>query len=276
MLNAQSLSTCRPSSNSSRRQFRAFQTRRHRERRTTHSLQVILAATKQEPFFPPTVSETKARFAGLHTTPIPAVYSTVVLELLVQQHFMRYNKKYKYDPIFALGFVSAFDQILEGFESPAKDDIFSAYLKSLDEDPKKYRSDAAKLETACQELNGSLDELISDASKNSNLLKSSLARIGENAKNGDFYYTKFFAIGLFRVLELTGFKDPKALERLVKMINGNLEFVNRDLKLYKNILTKLSAAKEMMKELTEREKKRAVEREASKAKADIAEESQQT
>lgn len=73
-----------------------------------------------------------------------------------------------------------------------------------------------------------------------------------------------------------GFKDPKALERLVKMINGNLEFVNRDLKLYKNILTKLSAAKEMMKELTEREKKRAVEREASKAKADIAEESQQT
>jgi len=208
------------------------------------------------------------------------VYSTVVVELLVQQHFMRYNKKYKYDPIFALGFVSAFDQILEGFDSPAKDDIFNAYLKSLDENPSTYRSDATKLESACRELNGNLDDLVSDEIKNSNLLKSSLTRIAENAKNGNFYYTKFFAIGLFRVLELTGFKDPKALERLVKMINGNLEFVNRDLKLYKNILTKLSAAKEMMKEVTEREKKRAAERESSKSaeapsdSADVAEESQ--
>ena len=63
---------------------------------------------------------------------------------------------------------------------------------------------------------------------------------------------------------LSGFKDPKALERLVSVINGNLEFVNRDLKLYKNILTRLSAAKEMMREVTEREQKRSAEREASK------------
>lgn len=64
------------------------------------------------------------------------------------------------------------------------------------------------------------------------------------------------------------------------MINGNLEFVNRDLKLYKNVLTKLSAAKEMMKEVTEQEKKRSAEREASKGQSssseDVAEESQQT
>lgn len=100
--------------------------------------------------------------------------------------------------------MSAFDQILEGFDSPAKKDIFTAYVKSLDENPDKYRSDASKMETACQELNGNLDDLISDDSKSGNLLKSSLISIAENAKNGDFYYTKFFAIGLFRVLELTG------------------------------------------------------------------------
>jgi len=76
----------------------------------------------------------------------------------------------------------------------------------------------------------------------------------------------------------TGFKDPKALERLVKMINGNLEFVNRDLKLYKNILVRLSAAKELIKEMTDREQKKAAERDASKAEgveSDISE-SQQT
>ena len=110
--------------------------------------------------------------------------------------------------IFALGFVSAFDQILEGFDAPSKDDIFSAYLKSLDEDPSRFRNDATRLEGACQEVNGNLDDLLSQENSNSNLLKSSLTGIAENAKNGEFYYTKFFAIGLFRVLELTGDTAP--------------------------------------------------------------------
>lgn len=181
-----------------------------------------------------------------------------------------------------MGFVSAFDQILEGFDSPAKDDIFSAYVKSLDEDPSLYRSDAVKLETACKELGSDLDALLSDENQNGNLLKSSLDAVAESASNGHFYYTKFFAIGLFRVLELTGFesfqkvswilllgfKDPKALERLVKKINVSLEFVNRDLKLYKKVLTRLSAAKEMMKEVTEREKKKSAEREAAASQQD--------
>ena len=50
---------------------------------------------------------------------------------------------------------------------------------------------------------------------------------------GDFLYTRFFAIGLFRLLELTKAKDPKALEALVKSMNVSIESVNRDLTTYK-------------------------------------------
>lgn len=178
---------------------------------------------------------------------------------------MRYNSKYKYDPIFALGFISAFDQILEGFEAEAKEDILGAYLKSLDENSAVYKSDSASLEAACKELDGGLDSLLSEDGDVNNMLKKSLKSIAENAKNGEFYYSKFFAIGLFRVLELTGFTDPKALERLVGSIGLNLDFVNRDLKLYKTILTKLSAAREMVKEVTDREKKKAAARESAAA-----------
>eukprot|EP00210_Caulerpa_lentillifera_P002784 g2659.t2 len=178
---------------------------------------------------------------------------------------MRHNKNYKYDPIFALGFMSAFDQILDGFESAAKEDILEAYLKSLDENPAIYKSDAIKLETACKELDGGLDSLLSEDENfdNNNLVQKSLKSIAESARNGDFFYSKFFAIGLFRVLELTGFTDPKALERLVDSIGLNLDLINRDLKLYKTILEKLSAAREMVKEVADRERKKAAERESS-------------
>jgi hypothetical protein len=52
-------------------------------------------------FSPPTVSETKKKFIENYTKPIPAIYSTVVQELLVQQHFARYNIKYQYDEVRA-------------------------------------------------------------------------------------------------------------------------------------------------------------------------------
>lgn len=43
------------------------------------------------------MSETKARFLAEYDRPVPAMYETVLQELLVQQHFLRYNKKYQYD-----------------------------------------------------------------------------------------------------------------------------------------------------------------------------------
>ena len=46
-------------------------------------------------------------------------------------------------------------------------------------------------------------------------------------------YSKFLAIGLFRLLELSGAKDPKALETLVNSLNVRVVAVNRDLLTYK-------------------------------------------
>eukprot|EP00210_Caulerpa_lentillifera_P002783 g2659.t1 len=265
-MNQGGLVSCRSSAIGQKyRRFSVTEEKRNSRNRLQWNSWLLRVSSNKGIHSPPTVSETKQLFAELQTTPIPAIYSTVVLELLVQQHFMRHNKNYKYDPIFALGFMSAFDQILDGFESAAKEDILEAYLKSLDENPAIYKSDAIKLETACKELDGGLDSLLSEDENfdNNNLVQKSLKSIAESARNGDFFYSKFFAIGLFRVLELTGFTDPKALERLVDSIGLNLDLINRDLKLYKTILEKLSAAREMVKEVADRERKKAAERESS-------------
>lgn len=68
-----------------------------------------------------------------------------------------------------------------------------------------------------------------------------------------------------RLLEITGAKEPSALEELVKAVGVKPESVNRDLMLYKNNLAKLAAAKELMRDFLEREKKKQAEREADKA-----------
>jgi hypothetical protein len=45
------------------------------------------------------VADAKLRFTEAFKKPLPALYSTVVQELLVQQHLFRWNKGYKYTEV---------------------------------------------------------------------------------------------------------------------------------------------------------------------------------
>ena len=89
----------------------------------------------------PSVSETKLNFLKAYKRPIPSIYNTVLQELIVQQHLMRYKRTYRYDAVFALGFVTVYDQLMEGYPSDEdREAIFQSYIKALNEDPDKYRS----------------------------------------------------------------------------------------------------------------------------------------
>eukprot|EP00959_Pyramimonas_sp_CCMP1952_P092586 1937722-Pyramimonas_sp.AAC.1 len=44
----------------------------------------------------PTVADTKDKFIKAYPKPIPAVYNTVLQEMIVLQHMSRYQKDYKY------------------------------------------------------------------------------------------------------------------------------------------------------------------------------------
>lgn len=88
----------------------------------------------------PTVAETKSKFLSAYKRPIPSIYNTVLQELIVQQHLMRYKRTYRYDAVFALGFVTVFDQLMEGYPSDEdREAIFQSYIRALEEDPEKYR-----------------------------------------------------------------------------------------------------------------------------------------
>ncbi|CAH8385550.1 unnamed protein product [Eruca vesicaria subsp. sativa] len=207
----------------------------------------------------PPVSETKSNFLKAYKRPIPSIYNTVLQELIVQQHLMRYKRTYRYDPVFALGFVTVYDQLMDGYPSDQdRDSIFQAYVQALNEDPKQYRIDAEKMEEwARSQTSASLVDFSSKDGEVEAILKDISERAG--SKEG-FSYSRFFAVGLFRLLELAGATDPTVLDKLCASLNIDKKSVDRDLDVYRNLLSKLVQAKELLKEYVEREKKKQGER----------------
>ena len=63
---------------------------------------------------------------------------------------------------------------------------------------------------------------------------------------------------------------PAALEKLADAAGLQLKKVNGDLSMYKGLLSKLAAAKELQKEIFEREKRKTAERLAKKEAANDA------
>lgn len=201
------------------------------------------------------MAETKGKFITTYRKPIPSIYSNVIQELLVQQHLMRYNTTYKYDPVFALGFVTVYDQLMDGYPNEAdRDAIFKAYIAALNEDPELYRfhsstrheilheqfdiqffihvpraisesngeicrSDAKKLEEWAAAQSGSG---IADFTSKDGEVEAALKDIAERAAGKEaFHYSRFFAIGLFRLLECANASDPAVLET----VNVNNSFL---------------------------------------------------
>ncbi|KAL5730699.1 Protein THYLAKOID FORMATION 1 [Ranunculus cassubicifolius] len=214
----------------------------------------------------PTVSETKMNFLKAYSRPIPSIYNTVLQELIVQQHLMRYKKTYCYDAVFALGFVTVYDKLMEGYNSDEdREAIFKAYVQALKEDPEQYRKDAQKLEEWARTQTGtSLVEFSSREGEVEGLLKDISVRAGGQ---GSFSYSRFFAIGLFRLLELSNATEPTILEKLCAALNISKRSVDRDLDVYRGLLSKLVQAKELLKEFLEREKKKLAERAAGSQKS---------
>merc|ERR1712023_91908 len=212
-------------------------------------------------FMPPPVSETTTKFHGSFKHPLPMIYSSFVSRLITEQHFVRYNRKYEYNPVFALGVCSVFDQVFESLGEDKKQQLFEAYIGALSETPGTYRADQASLEEWAKSKSAADIAPKADGDQ----FEKILAGISDNSEN--FLYSKFFSIGLFRMLGLTGAKDPKALQNLVTSLNLNMDPVIRDLNYYKSSLSALIQAQELKREAEERAQKKRAEAAAKKTEA---------
>ncbi|GAB1542370.1 photosystem II biogenesis protein Psp29 [Scytonema sp. NUACC21] len=189
-------------------------------------------------------------------------------ELMVEMHLLSVNVDFSYDPIYALGVVTAFDRFMQGYQPERdKEAIFNALVQALEEDPQRYRQDAQRLQALAESLPAS--ELIAWLSQQTHLdrdadLQSSLQAISNNPK---FKYNRLFAIGVFSLLEFSNselVKDEKkrteALTTIAEGLHLSDDKLGKDLEIYRSNLDKISQALAVMSDLLSADRKRREQR----------------
>lgn len=222
-----------------------------------------------------TVSDTKRTFYTIHTRPINTVYRRVVEELMVEMHLLSVNADFRYDPIYALGVVTAFARFMQGYQ-PERDreSIFNALCQAIEDDPQRYRQDAERLAVLAKSTSAS--NLIAWMSQKTQLdgnddLQAQIQAIADNSK---FKYSRLFAIGLFTLLELADselVKDEKQRVEALKQISTALHIsedkLNKDLELYRGNLEKIEQALNTMADILSADRKKRQQREQTSGAA---------
>ena len=214
-----------------------------------------------------TVSDTKRNFYTLHTRPVNTIYRRVVEELMVEMHLLSVNADFHYDPIYALGVVTAFERFMQGYQPERdKEPIFDALCQSIEDSPQRFRQDADRLRNTVKNL--SAKELIAWLSEDqTNVAEDLHSQIRAIAHNQAFKYSRLFAIGVFSLLELADpelVKDEKQRVEALKQVSASLNIsedkLNKDLELYRANLEKIEQALITMADMLSADRKKRQQR----------------
>ncbi|NJL86578.1 MAG: photosystem II biogenesis protein Psp29 [Leptolyngbyaceae cyanobacterium SM1_1_3] len=221
-----------------------------------------------------TVSDTKRAFYAHHTRPINSIYRRVVEELMVEMHLLSVNVDFSYDPLYALGVVTAFDRFMQGYLPPQdRESIFQALCQSVERDPQQFRDDAEQFKQSVSELS------IEDFKAQLQSLEAApdhqpWHELRATAGNEKYKYSRLMAIGLYTLAETIApdlVKDDKQRAELFTQVctalNVSDDKVQKDLDLYRSNLEKVSQAQAVMKDILEAERKKRLQRDQAKAGA---------
>lgn len=217
-----------------------------------------------------TVSDSKRNFHTYHTRPINSVYRRVVEELLVELHLLSVNADFRYDPIYAVGVITSFERFMQGYRPEQdKSSIFTGICRSVGADPEQYRRDAESLIAAAKGL--SLDSFISN-SAGDNQIVSTLNAI---ASEGQFKYSRLFAIGLYTLLaeadpSITQEKEKRdqVLAKIAEKLHLPGEKMQKDLDIYRGNLDKMDQLLTVIEDALEAERKKRLQKEQEKQEAE--------
>ena len=244
------------------RNYRVGKVARNRENGITSRKKILVVNNV------PTFSDTKRSFYSLHTRPINSIYRRVVEELMVEMHLLSVNVNFRYDPIYALGVVSSFDQFMQGY-SPTEDkiSIFDSLCKALGDDPQRYQEDAKRLQGVVTASSGPAilaGLTLSDSTPGAEQLREMAEALASNPK---FKYSRLFAIGLFNLLQMANpemVKDEKQLASALKQVCDTLNLpedkLEKDLELYRSNLEKMNQARIVMADILQADRKKQEQR----------------
>jgi hypothetical protein len=219
-----------------------------------------------------TVAEAFAQFTDMLGTPVNALYKGMCSDLVGSLHLIVVNARFQQDALFSLGLVAALDLVLKNYpEQDTAKKIKTAIIESVGLSETEVDAQAAKLEEWAK---GKTQDDISSALKGEG--DSPIAEIAKAAKGDEWWmYSKFFGIGLVRLMEIVGVEQDMSvaydvMENWVgKCLEKPYYTACSDSDYYFKIKGKLDMMETMMKEIEIREKKRMADRLEAKAEAAI-------
>jgi photosystem II biogenesis protein Psp29 len=192
-------------------------------------------------------------------------------ELLVEMHLLSVNADFRYDPIYGLGVVTAFDRFMQGYRPEAdKGSIFDAVCRALENDPQQYRQNAEQLkaEAASISADSFLVQIQDVSSAPAGMLFDTLRSVKDGSK---FKYSRLFAIGLYTLLETMDAslvkeeaRREQALKTLSEALSLSTDKVQKDLELYRGNLDKIAQAQIVLEDMLKADRKKKEEREKAK------------
>ncbi|AFY78656.1 photosystem II biogenesis protein Psp29 [Pleurocapsa sp. PCC 7327] len=224
-----------------------------------------------------TVSDAKRDFYTHHTRPINSIYRRFVEELIVEMHLLSVNTDFRYDAIYALGVVTAFERFMQGYQPEQdKSSIFAALCQATGGNWEQYRQEAGEILAQAKQM--SVQELIAK-------INSSTPTGGENrlvetlqaiANRSNYKYSRLFAIGLYTLLAEADpdiLRDPEKRDRTLKEVTEALhlspEKLQKDLDLYRSNLDKMDQLLKVLEEALEAERKKRQQQKPEQGTAQI-------
>ncbi len=186
-------------------------------------------------------------------------------------HLLSVNADFRYDPIYGLGVVTAFDRFMQGYRPEAdKGSIFDAVCRALENDPQQYRQNAEQLkaEAASISADSFLVQIQDVSSAPVGMLFDTLRSVKDGSK---FKYSRLFAIGLYTLLETMDAslvkeeaRREQALKTLSEALSLSTDKVQKDLELYRGNLDKIAQAQIVLEDMLKADRKKKEEREKAK------------
>jgi hypothetical protein len=154
-----------------------------------------------------TVGESFADFTKELGFTVNALYKNMVTDIVGTTHLIVVNARFQRDPVWSLGILTALDLLLKNYPEPGmQEKITSALFKSVGLDEAAIRAEAKQIEEWAQ---GKTREDI-EAVLSSGDSSTPLGAIAGNIKKDEFWmYSRYFGIGLVKIMDIVGIEMDK-------------------------------------------------------------------
>lgn len=153
-----------------------------------------------------TVGEAFAEFTRDLGYTVNPLYKNMVTDLVGTTHLIAVNARFKRDPVWSLGLMSVLELFLKNYpEQEVSDKIISSLIKSVGMDEAEIRKEAEQMKSWVE---GKSKADIEAALQGEG--DSVLADVAKNIKADKYWsYSRYFGIGLVKVMELVGVEQDK-------------------------------------------------------------------